>query len=262
LFSALMPTVLTFPTEMNVFVREHMNYWYSLKSYFMAKTMADLPFQIIFPAIFCAITYFMTGQPWVWDRFMMFYIMGVLTSLVSQSLGLLIGAASPQLEVATFMGPVACVPLLLFAGFFIKNEMIPVYLRWCSYGSFVRYAFEGSLVSVYGPDFAGVMRDEIQCNATMDEVDLFGVIDACPLKDPLLILNQFDANKDNFGFDCAILIIFNLALRIMSYLALKIKLSLHNDNLLTHVRYFFQQLKTEGIRAAFGCNKSSCCACC
>ena len=61
------------------------------------------------------------------------------------------------------MGPVACVPLLLFAGFFIKNEMIPIYLRWCSYGSFVRYAFEGSLISVYGPSFNEEAREKIPC---------------------------------------------------------------------------------------------------
>ena len=122
----------------------------------------------------------MTGQPFVTDRFVMFYIMSVLTSLVSQSLGMLIGAASPQVEVktqklrvnfettfqvATFMGPVACVPLLLFAGFFIKDEMVPVYLKWCSYGSFVRYAFEGSLISIYGPDFSGEDRAKIACDA-------------------------------------------------------------------------------------------------
>jgi len=140
-------------------------YWYSLKSYYMAKTVADMPFQIVFPAIFCVIIYFMTGQPFVTDRFVMFYVISVLTSLVSQSLGMLIGAASPQVEVATFMGPVACVPLLLFAGFFIKDEMVPVYLKWCSYGSFVRYAFEGSLISIYGPDFSGEDRAKIACDA-------------------------------------------------------------------------------------------------
>ena len=46
MFGAMMPTIMTFPMDMQVFRKERTNGWYSCATYYFAKTLADMPFQV------------------------------------------------------------------------------------------------------------------------------------------------------------------------------------------------------------------------
>ena len=45
-----------------------------MKSYYLAKVMADMPFQIIYPMVYVLIVYFMTAQPMEITRLSMFVL--------------------------------------------------------------------------------------------------------------------------------------------------------------------------------------------
>eukprot|EP00095_Tigriopus_kingsejongensis_P004119 maker-scaffold122_size333723-snap-gene-2.34 protein:Tk04119 transcript:maker-scaffold122_size333723-snap-gene-2.34-mRNA-1 annotation:"white family atp-binding cassette transporter" len=209
MFTAMMPTVMTFPMEMATFKREHLNYWYSMKSYYLAKLTADMPFQIAFPSIFVLIVYFMTSQPLEPARLGMFLLMCVLTSLVAQSLALVIGCAV-NMESAVYLGPITTIPILLFSGFFVSLNNIPFFLHWLAYVAYVRYGFEGAILAIYG-----FQRETLKCS-----------VPYCHFKHPTKFLEELAMDEGVFWIDVVSLIAFFIVLRVLGYFVLKFRIQL------------------------------------
>nr|QBM06376.1 ATP-binding cassette sub-family G member 1-like isoform X3 [Daphnia magna] len=207
LYAAMMPTFLTFTLEREVLIREHLNQWYSLKAYFLAKTLADIPFQLVFPTIYMVPLYFMSNQPMCANRFFMLLTIMICMALVGQGIGLFFGAAF-DVPMASYFAPISCIPFLLVSGFMIQVNAIPPYLRWIAHINFLHYSFEGSMLSIYGGDHPPLSCFE----------------DYCHFRYPIKFLEQFNLTHSSYYLSVIGMVVSFIVIRVAGYFALRFKL--------------------------------------
>lgn len=146
-------TALSFPLNMQILLKETSNGWYTMPRFVMAKTLADLPVELIMPVISVSIAYAITGQPSSYLSWRMLTVTAVMTlcSLISQTQGLLFGAYfMNNVQAAVFVSQASTLPWILLSGFTTRVSELPKVLQWLSFGSIYRLGIESIVAVRYG----------------------------------------------------------------------------------------------------------------
>ncbi|XP_055593429.1 ATP-binding cassette sub-family G member 4 [Uranotaenia lowii] len=160
MFTAFSSMTMAFPLELPIITREHFNRWYSLRAYYIAMTVADIPIQMLCTVTYIVITYYMTGQPPEAFRITLFTVICLMVAWVAQGLGILVASLFNVKNGAIF-GPFFICPFLIFSGFFIHLSDAHPMMHWLFYVSFLKYALQGATAAIFGFD-----RPKMECAET------------------------------------------------------------------------------------------------
>ncbi|KAJ8721646.1 hypothetical protein PYW07_002421 [Mythimna separata] len=97
--------------------------------------------------------------------------------------------------------------MIVYAGYLVLLAHMNPVMRAVSHASFLRYAFEALVLSIYSNG-----RQPLLCPETMTY---------CHLRHPKAVLNEFSLDPDNYWNDIAILGVELVVIRILAYFTLK-----------------------------------------
>ncbi|XWS52027.1 hypothetical protein CRYUN_Cryun11dG0032200 [Craigia yunnanensis] len=146
----LYQAIFTFPQERMMLEKERSSGMYRLSSYFMSRIIADLPLELILPIVFIIITYWMAGLKPTAGNFLHTLFALLFCVLVSQGLGLALGALVMDQKSAALLGSVIMLAFLLAGGFYIQH--VPPFISWIKYISSSYYTYKLFLGSQYKPN--------------------------------------------------------------------------------------------------------------
>lgn len=206
-FNSLTSALFVFPAELPVFLKEHKQGMYRTFVYFASKTLAELPAYTLSGFLFSVIVYFMAGLREDTVRFFIFCAIVQLVMQCSLSFGYFVSAMSPSVQVATSIGPPLTMPFLLFGGFFIADDTIPVYFIPLKFVSWFKYSFEALQINQWDGfgDIGGCLS-----NGTL--------MGSCQYHNGQDVLRKNGYDPGNMEFDIGLLVALMAGFRIFAFL--------------------------------------------
>ncbi|XP_054167694.1 ATP-binding cassette sub-family G member 1-like, partial [Oppia nitens] len=193
------PTLFTLALELNTMIKEHFNNWYSFKSYYISKTLVDLPIIILFTVVYSIIEVVIIADR-DWDLWYLCSVTSIFLVIanVSHSLGiflssLFINNVMPGLVIFSviFAGN------FMFSGCIILIRQMPVYFQWFSYLSIFRLGGEALLLQGFNikpcPNSADypISMEQLGCQMGVD----MSIVNDC------MDWADSTANMTQFGLD-------------------------------------------------------------
>lgn len=202
--------VQVMPSKRLIFDRERSSGSYSVSAFYWGLTVSDFPVQLLLPTLSTVLVYWTVGLQNDAEKFFVFWGILMVAFQAAFSIGFLIGSSVPNVEVGLALGPIIMVTNMLFAGFFVNLDDIPVFLRWISYVSFVRYGFQALSINEY----TGL---SLTCSSEELRMAPGGV---CPITTGQQALTAFEMNKFDIWICAVILLALCLFFRTMTLVAL------------------------------------------
>ncbi|CAM9650413.1 unnamed protein product [Scytosiphon promiscuus] len=196
-----------FPNEMPVFLREHDSGAYRVSSYFFGRTLAEIPIQVFFPALFSIIVYLLCGFALEARPISLFILYVVFTANAAISLGYIVSALAKSVDVALALGPMILMPLIIFGGLLINLSDIPNYFLWYSILSFIQYGYKGISIVIWET------KDSLECPPEPEQC-------AFPTGQSVLDYLEIEGGNEQLWMNFLYLLALMIGFRLLAYVAL------------------------------------------
>lgn len=167
MFGTAQPALLAFPEERPVFLREYSTNHYSVFSYFLSRLTMEAFITALQILVQATITYFLIEFN---SEFFFYWLNMYALAMSSTALAVFLGCSVEDPKLAQEMLPILFVPQMLFSGFFVVPELIPVWLRWARYLCSLTYALRIALVLEFGNGCGSPVAD-LQCERLLENID-------------------------------------------------------------------------------------------